>query len=298
LAHWRIFKPSVETSIPSGPFQKMQSFEPPNGFFPLNAYFYPDAGFAPVASSSIPEPVFFPSEIDFNGVNDGAPGFPQQHFPSPYYHNKFLPLQSFSMVGPAASSSIPDGTSGIPQQHYPSAYYPYNFLPFHGFSMDSYTAYPEKVASTSLSDDSKGDHPSAIPATKPPVRKTRVQNRKRLGEEGRIEFLQNDEYILSFRETRVTCAGCRKKIRLDSRNGARYYPGFWLKHKDRCSGVEAKMVRILSGKFCVFNLTRVIDCCKAQRERRGRKRDVIFWVVYSITFGKRHIQIDLSIKRT
>jgi len=253
LAHWRIFKPSVETSIPSGPFQKMQSFEPPNGFFPLNAYFYPDAGFAPVASSSIPEPVFVPSEIDFN---DGASGFPQQYCPSAYYHNNFLPLQSFSMAS-VVSSSISDETSST-QRYYPSAYYTNNFLPLQGFSTDSYTAYPEKVALTSQSDDSREDHPSAIPV-KPSVRKTRVQNRKRLGEEGRIEFLQNDEYILSFRETRVTCAGCRKKIRLDSRNGARYYPGFWLKHKDRCSGVEAKMVRILSGKFCVFNLdTRVI----------------------------------------
>ena len=87
----------------------------------------------------------------------------------------------------------------------------------------------------------------------------------------------------------MTCSGCMKRIKLDSRNRARYYPGFWLKHKGICPGVTEKMVRILSffQKICVLNLFnphRIIDICKAQG---GRRRDVIFllasYIVCSIT---------------
>ena len=54
--------------------------------------------------------------------------------------------------------------------------------------------------------------------------------------------LQNGEYVLSFERASVTCAGCRKKIHLDSRNGARYYVRAFRNHKEVCSGVRDGMV--------------------------------------------------------
>jgi len=62
----------------------------------------------------------------------------------------------------------------------------------------------------------------------------RVQNGERRNEAKRFNELQNDEYIASFTEARVICAGCHKSIKLDTRDGARYYPGFWVKHRGRC----------------------------------------------------------------
>ena len=65
----------------------------------------------------------------------------------------------------------------------------------------------------------------------------RVQNGRK-SEAERIELLQNDEYVASFTEARVKCKKCRKSIKLDTRDGARFYLGFWLRHKRRCKGVE------------------------------------------------------------
>ena len=253
----------------------MQSFESSNGFFPFNAYLYPptsDIGFASVASSSILEPAA--AQFEFN---TSFPSHPQQHHPSAYYPDNFLPPQGFS------SSSIPVVVPSEVGQCYPSAYFPCN-LPLRRFSVE----HPQ-VTPQSPPDNTRRRRSSVKPNSKPSVRKTRVRNRERLGEEGRIELLQGDEYIMSFGATWVTCSGCMKRIKLDSRNRARYYPGFWLKHKGICQGVTAKMVRILSffQKICVLNLFnphRIIDRCKAQG---GRRRDVIFflasYIVCSIT---------------
>ena len=79
---------------------------------------------------------------------------------------------------------------------------------------------------------------SATPVSTP-MRKTRARN---LRKEQRKQALQNDEYVLSFERTAVTCAGCRKIIQLDSRNGARYYPRAFKNHKKVCSGVRDGMV--------------------------------------------------------
>jgi hypothetical protein len=292
LGHWTIFKPTIETSNPSAPFQKMQSFESSNGFFPLNAYFYP-----PVASVASSSTVIDPLVLDPLPYEDTtSPNSLQQHYPSIYYPNNFQPPQGFS----TAPSSIPEPVgvpSGINEatsfpdyRHYPSTYG--NFMPLQNFSMvessipepvvdpseidpngivnnvawnfpwfqsayhqtnlpmqgssrDRDTAHP-RLTPASPADNIRTQYSSAIPAAKPSVQKTRVRNRQRLSEEGRVEYLQNDAYVMSFGETWVICAGCEKTIKLDSRNGARYYAGFWLRHKGLCPGVPKKMVRFLS----------------------------------------------------
>jgi len=323
LGHWTIFKTTVEVSIPSAPFQKMQSFESSNGFFPLNAYFYP-----PVAST-----VIDPSVLDPLLYEDANPNNPQKRYPTIYYPNNFQPPQGFSTVESSIPEPVPSEidevvsyptidypnnfqppqgfstveSSSIPEPvpseidevvSYPSTYDPSNFLPLQGFSMFASSSIPEPVVDPSETDpngivnneawnfpwylkayhhtnlplqgssrDRDTAHPqvipaspadnirnrysSAIPAAKPSVRKTRIRNRQRLGEEGRIEYLQNDAYVMSFGETWVICAGCGKTIQLDSRKGARYYAGFWLAHKKLCSGVKKEIVRFLSEFFFI-----------------------------------------------
>jgi len=86
------------------------------------------------------------------------------------------------------------------------------------------------------------DPPPGIPKAQSPVRKTRVRNKEHRREKERKKVLQDDKFILSFKDTWVTCRGCGKIIKLDSRNGARYYPGFWEKHKKRCDGVKEEIV--------------------------------------------------------
>jgi hypothetical protein len=74
-------------------------------------------------------------------------------------------------------------------------------------------------------------------------------NRKRLGEDSRKTLLAQDDYILSFTPKQVICSGCRKIIKLDGREHARYYTTFWYNHKARCLGVD---VGIVSHDFPTF----------------------------------------------
>jgi hypothetical protein len=83
---------------------------------------------------------------------------------------------------------------------------------------------------------------SAMSIAESPVQRTRP--RHNLNEGQRRNRLQNDEDVLSFCPTHVTCAGCGTTIKLDDRNGARYYPTFWLRHKGLCAGVE-KLVSLI-----------------------------------------------------
>jgi len=76
-----------------------------------------------------------------------------------------------------------------------------------------------------------------VPAVTNTTPTRRVQKGKRKDEQTRIKFLQSDKHIVSFTEARVTCAGCYRSIKLDTRNGARYYPGFWVRHRGKCKGV-------------------------------------------------------------
>ena len=81
---------------------------------------------------------------------------------------------------------------------------------------------------------SRSPGPSAVTQIAP---KRRVQKGKRRGEEDRIKLMQNDKFIVSFTEARVICAGCQQSIKLDTRNGARYYPGLWVRHRGICKSV-------------------------------------------------------------
>jgi len=63
---------------------------------------------------------------------------------------------------------------------------------------------------------------------------TTNQRKKFLRELERYKILQKDEYILAFTCTTATCAGCTKEIELDSRDGARFYPGFWFTPLQGC----------------------------------------------------------------
>jgi len=65
--------------------------------------------------------------------------------------------------------------------------------------------------------------------------------RKRKTEEQRKKELDEDEYAENVTATSVTCVGCRKQISLDKRS--RYYPGLWVKHKNKCPDVDRLKVR-------------------------------------------------------
>lgn len=65
--------------------------------------------------------------------------------------------------------------------------------------------------------------------------------RKRKTEEQRKRELEEDEFTANVTVTRVTCVGCGKQISLDKRS--RYYPGLWVKHRNKCPDVERLKVR-------------------------------------------------------
>lgn len=65
--------------------------------------------------------------------------------------------------------------------------------------------------------------------------------RKRKTEEQRKRELEEDEFTADVTVTSVTCVGCGKQISLDKRS--RYYPGLWVKHRNKCPDVEKIKVR-------------------------------------------------------
>ena len=93
----------------------------------------------------------------------------------------------------------------------------------------------------------------------------------------RCKALQNDEYVLAFTEITVTCAGCMKDLKLDSRDGARYYAGFWEKHKRRCQSVKDMVSHFLlplafGGELCTkFHAFQIA----AKRQEKGEKEGVV-----------------------
>ena len=56
----------------------------------------------------------------------------------------------------------------------------------------------------------------------------------------RKALVENDPWTVteSVEPKYVECAACRRKIRLDRRR--LYYPGLWLKHKDKCISIITK----------------------------------------------------------
>ncbi|KAK0197608.1 hypothetical protein F5146DRAFT_1116728, partial [Armillaria mellea] len=62
------------------------------------------------------------------------------------------------------------------------------------------------------------------------VKKRNCQQRK--------EFLENDQWVMTFGVYHVVCKACDGDVALDKRNGF-YYPGFWVKHRSLCPTVYA-----------------------------------------------------------
>ena len=75
-----------------------------------------------------------------------------------------------------------------------------------------------------------------------PVLTRHVQRPKRLTTEERLRKLLHDDFVINFNEVQVTCSGCESSIKLDRRDGAKYYLGLWNRHKRRCRGVKDNMV--------------------------------------------------------
>ena len=88
--------------------------------------------------------------------------------------------------------------------------------------------------------------PTPIPRRSVRPRTAPNKRQKRLNEFERFTRLQNDEDVTDFNEGEVLCAGCGGWTKLDTRNGATYYAGFWLKHKWICRSVIVSCRQIVS----------------------------------------------------
>ena len=176
----------------------------------------------------------FSSDPYFAPLENAAYGpstVPPQLFPNP------PPVESFDLSWP----SPPPATNLLYNTPFP------NLFPLHPFETPWFA---ESAASQFPPLDNNQHGCSFQPVPLPSASSTgssaethitptrRVRNGKRRGEETRIEILQNDKYVIAFTEAQVTCAGCHKPIKLDTRNGARHYPGFWVKHRGICKGIK------------------------------------------------------------
>jgi hypothetical protein len=127
--------------------------------------------------------------------------------------------------------------------------------------------------------------PTQMTPSTPTVQR-RADKKSRLSKEQRINFLQNDEYVLSFTEARVCCAGCLKQIKLDGRNGAEYYLRFWGIHRDRCSGVTEGIVSTSKTfwKNCYVDLcVRLPQSAERWRLRKDPEERWDYLLFYNLT---------------
>ncbi|KAJ7702775.1 hypothetical protein B0H17DRAFT_1042978 [Mycena rosella] len=76
----------------------------------------------------------------------------------------------------------------------------------------------------------------AEPAVPPDELKAPRAKKSCLSDAERKAGLEDDPWTLAVRPTNVICRGCSRQIQLDKRS--QYYPGLWLKHRDRCGGVK------------------------------------------------------------
>ncbi|KAJ7260635.1 hypothetical protein C8J57DRAFT_1514568 [Mycena rebaudengoi] len=72
---------------------------------------------------------------------------------------------------------------------------------------------------------------------KPPPPPPRAKKQKKTAhtEEERKVILESDPWTLEIDVHKVRCGGCKQVIKTDRRST--YYPGLWLKHRDRCREV-------------------------------------------------------------
>lgn len=67
------------------------------------------------------------------------------------------------------------------------------------------------------------------------VRQPTTRKKNMMDESARRRLLELDEWALKVRPTSVVCKACRRVISLDKRS--RYYPGLWIKHREKCPKV-------------------------------------------------------------
>ena len=111
----------------------------------------------------------------------------------------------------------------------------------------------------SLPNTSSSQHSPSRDGQNTPVNKT---PRQLLNEAARYNSLLDDEYVLSFTPTEVTCGGCGSTIQLAKRKGAQYFVGMWNRHKAACKGVKAGIVSqlVLVSRGTELTLCDISDC--------------------------------------
>ncbi|KAJ7451464.1 hypothetical protein B0H11DRAFT_2288994 [Mycena galericulata] len=99
------------------------------------------------------------------------------------------------------------------------------------------------------------DSPSVAPSAAPAATTTQISDGKKTAhtEAERKAILENDIWTGLVEPKRVVCRGCGSTIRLDKRS--RYYPGLWLKHRERCDRIKNG----ISLPDCVLSWTDVED---------------------------------------
>ncbi|KAJ7451504.1 hypothetical protein B0H11DRAFT_2201641 [Mycena galericulata] len=82
------------------------------------------------------------------------------------------------------------------------------------------------------------DSPNSAPYTMPAATTTQISGGKKTAHTvaERKATLENDVWTGLVEPKRVVCRGCGKTIRLDKRSC--YYPGLWLKHRERCDRIK------------------------------------------------------------
>jgi len=201
-------------------------------------------------------------------VNDPSYTFASQSFPNP--PNPLLPLPGPSTTKqatlfdqtwlPVSAPIAPTPSPSIfPPEHIIPSFSPYDFSPWYG---PMYPQQSEQLTTPTVPPNNNMDILTRSEESHDAPNPTK----KTIREWERHDKLKNDEYVLSFTATRVKCAGCLKEIKLDSRDGARFYPGFWQRHKRRCKGVKNRIVSqhlVPVNRLMIF--MHLLDCCLASQ---------------------------------
>ncbi|KAJ7167017.1 hypothetical protein C8R46DRAFT_1351210 [Mycena filopes] len=73
-----------------------------------------------------------------------------------------------------------------------------------------------------------------LPAARKPKKTARSEAQRRA-------YLNRDAWAKEVHPDHILCRGCNREIKLDGRS--RYYPSLWEKHRLRCVGVQAGLIR-------------------------------------------------------
>jgi hypothetical protein len=202
-------------------------------------YFANDINFT-LASTSFPDP--HPTVT----INAGAQSFPcpSLNFDSPLKFDSKLNDADFTLAPCFPHSPLLPLTDAMAfnlwlnEQTANIHMLPQGQVSIHELIPPRYLSLPNQESASSAAIRKK-DQQSA--RRRRSVRQDR-STKQRLNEAERYALLWNDEYIVSFNRTEVTCSGCMGAYKLDSRKKAVYYPGLWNKHKRRCPGIQDGIV--------------------------------------------------------